>query len=992
MASARPLSFGELLKRYRVAAGLTQEELAAQAGLSPKGISDLERGARQTPRKDTVALLAEALKLSERERLLFENSARRHGDQFSSPQPVRMLPSSGDTLPPLVGRRAELAALEQHLAAEEPILLLLAGEPGIGKSRLLQEVSSRAPALGWSVLHGSCHRRSGQELYAPLLGALERSLQRQTPIQQRQSLQGCAWLARLLPELAEQGLTLSQGWPLSPEQERRLMFAAVARYLANVAGPAGTLLVLDDLQWAGEDALDLLTFLVRTPTRPPLKIVGAYRDIEVRTQAPLSLLLTDLAREGLAQRLLLTPLATEEAAALLEAALADLPEQSPHLRQQVMQRAGGVPFFLISCAQALHADPLKGQASTEPIKTPEVPWSVAELIRQRVAALPAATQELLGMAAIAGRVVPRWLLLAVAVAAGRSESEVLQALEVACQGRLLAEEGEHAYTFPHDLIRETISTDLSAARRAMHHRQIAHALEARGEPQPIQALAYHYRQSGDQEKAVIYLERAGQAAQAAYALVDAERSYRDLVALLDERGRTLEAARIREQLGTVLFLLVRYEEALDVLSKAAETYRARNDTEGEWRALAQWGWVQALRGTPEEGLAQLEPRLAAASASEASPGLAALATTLTQLCLVGGRYRKMLTQAEYALRVAQAVGNERALLVAQDRWALALIMMLRLDESLDVLTQQVIPQAEALGDLETLGRALTNMNGIYQFYGDIAQADRYAERALHLSERIGDVTISALLQCRQGHGAFRIGEWQQSRQYFEQAVKTISTVKMSRWKAYPHLWLGVLNLAEGKEDQAGGCFQEVLRLSGQMRNDEIFTLAQNALAEQELLTGQPEAANRRLKSLLRVVELEHLALLESLPLLAWTQIELGQLEQAQVSLAQAIARATEVQGHPALAFGRHIQARLAAKRGQWTEAEEALEEALVMYRAIPAPYEEAKTLHTAGMVALQRQESEKAREHLLQARAILGRLGERLYAQQVDQALTNQMC
>jgi tetratricopeptide (TPR) repeat protein/transcriptional regulator with XRE-family HTH domain len=987
MASARPLSFGELLRRYRVAAGLTQEELAAQAGLSPKGISDLERGARTTPRKDTVALLAEALKLSERERLLFEGAARRHGDQFSTSQPGRILPTSADTLSLLVGRRAELAALEQHLAAEGPILFLLAGEPGIGKSRLLQEVSSRAPALGWSVLQGGCHRRSGQEIYAPLLGALERALQRQTPIQQRQSLQGCAWLARLLPELAEQGLSLSQGWTLSPEQERRLMFAAVARYLANVAGPAGTLLILDDLQWAGEDALDLLTFLMRTPMQTPLKIVGAYRDVEVRSQSPLRLLLTDLAREGLARQLLLTPLAAEEARALLEGALADLPEQLAHMRQQVMQRAGGVPFFLISCAQALHTTLLEGRGNADHAGTPEVPWTVAELIRQRAAALPPTTQELLRIAAIAGRVIPRWLLLAAAVAAGHSEPETLEAVEAACQGRLLAEEGKHAYTFPHDLIRETISADLSAGRRALLHRQVAQALEAHGEPLPIQELAYHYGLSGDQEKAIIYLERAGQVARAAYALGDAERAYRDLVARLDELGRSLEAAQVREQLGAVLFLLVRYEEALDVLSKAAAIYRARGDTEGEWRALAQWGWGLALRGTPEEGLARLKPLLEANAASEATPGLAALATTMVQLCLVGGRYREMLPHAEHAVRLAQTVGNERALLVAQDRLALALLMMLRLDESLALLTEKVVPHAEAIGDLETLHRALTNINGIYQFYGNYQEADRYYEQALHFSERIGDVTVSALLSCRRGHSAFQVGDWQQARQHYEQAVKAISTVKSTRWKAFPLVSLGILNQAEGNEDQANENFQEVLRLSGLMRNDEALTLVQDALAEQELLAGQPEAAHQRLESLLNLVELEHVAFVGSLPLLAWAQVELGLVEQAQVSLEQAITRINFTQGHPALGFTRRVQARLAARLGQWTEAEAALEESLRIYRALPAPYEEAKTLYTAGVIAFQRQESAKARESLLQARAILNRLGERFYARYVEQAL-----
>ncbi len=101
------------------------------------------------------------------------------------------------------------------------------------------------------------------------------------------------------------------------------MFAAVAQYPAHLAGPAGTLLVLDDLHWAGSDALDLLQTLVRAPAERPLRLLAAYRDTDVASQVPLALLVADLAREGRARRAQLTPLAQEEAAALLAHLLED---------------------------------------------------------------------------------------------------------------------------------------------------------------------------------------------------------------------------------------------------------------------------------------------------------------------------------------------------------------------------------------------------------------------------------------------------------------------------------------------------------------------------------------------------------------------------------------------------------------------------------------------------------------------------------------------
>jgi len=385
--------FGALLKHYRRAAGLTQEALADRARLSVRGIQDLERGASRAPRADTVALLASALGLSTDERAALGAAAR--------PVPVAPAPVAAGDLVPLIGRDAEVALLERFVAgAAGPPVLLLTGEPGIGKTRLLQAAAARAVARGWTVLAGGCQRRGGQAPYAPLLDALARHLHTVRPERLRDTVAGCAWLARLLPEFAPI-LEPPPVGALPPEQERRLMFVAVARLLSNVAGPAGTLLALDDLQWAGPDALDLLSALVHAPLSPlgygevgaagfygngggggPLRVVGAYRDTEVGPGDPLDLLAADLAHARLLQQRALGPLGREEAAALLDDLLGagGAAGAAAGTAEGVLERAGGMPFYLISYAQALRSAPpapTDGAGGAGAAMEATIPWDVA---------------------------------------------------------------------------------------------------------------------------------------------------------------------------------------------------------------------------------------------------------------------------------------------------------------------------------------------------------------------------------------------------------------------------------------------------------------------------------------------------------------------------------------------------------------------------------------------------------------------------------------
>jgi predicted ATPase/DNA-binding XRE family transcriptional regulator len=490
-----PPQFGALLREFRTTAGLTQEELAERARLSKRGLQDLERGVSRRPRRDTLELLARALQLSGPDREALGAAA---GEKCLPPGPAvqAIAPPSGN-LVPLVGRRDEVLLLERFLFGERTTfdstpVLLLAGEPGIGKTRLLQATAQMAVAGGWCVLMGGCFRGDGHGPYAPLLEVLAHYLHAARPARLREVLSGCAWLARLMPELA--GAMAHPAGALAADQERRLIYAAVSRFLANVAGPAGTLLVLDDLQWAGPDALDLLAALVRGAGDSVL-VVGAYRDTEVEPRDPLGLLCADLAQAQLVRQQTIGPLHQEESSLLLDSLLTGLPRCERGAVEQALQRAGGSPFALVSYAQALREKNTDG-----------VPWNLAQAIRQRVALLSPEGRELLALAATVGRRIPRTLLAAITT---QSEEAMLAGLEGACKARLLLEDGDAGYIFAHDVIREVVEGDLGAARRATLHRRVAEAQERACPAPPPETLAYHYAQRDQPDKAIPYLEQAG---------------------------------------------------------------------------------------------------------------------------------------------------------------------------------------------------------------------------------------------------------------------------------------------------------------------------------------------------------------------------------------------------------------------------------------------------------------------------------------------------
>ena len=1033
MASIQPLTFSQLLKRFRRAAGLTQEELAERAGLSVEGISALERGVNRIPRRDTVELLAEALNLSAHEQALFAAAARGRPAPEAALAHARTPFAGTSTTLPLVGRAHELGTLEHHLVATSANgALLVAGEPGIGKTRLLQEAAGVAVGMGWRVLTGGCTRRSGQEPYSPLLETVAGFLRTRLPVQLRVDLEGCAWLVRLLPELAEQAVVPAPSWTLPPDQERRLMFAAVARFLVNVAGPTGTLLVLDDLQWASADALHLLAVLLQSsgagassPKPPAPRLLGAYRSTEVRTQDPLGLWLSEHAALGLATHLTLGPLPPEAAVELLDRLLADQDEgngagrlpraagsaagtttgpqtfTAADLRQQVLQRAEGVPFFLVSCAQGLltgaltvNAEPptTAPAAQGAPGQSPDaIPWDVAQSIRRRVTALPDPARVLLGIAAVAGRVVRRHDLLTVALQAGRELPDgdaVLTALEAVTHAGLLIETGDEAYAFAHDLIREVTLTDLSAARREAWHRRVGEALErhAQQSERRVAELAYHFARSGDWDKAITYLERAGDLAEAVQAHAESEAYYRECVERLAALSRPTDVARVWVKLGSALRAQVRYDEALAALERAGAIFAAVDERRGWLRAMAQLGRVHVFRGTPQEGVERLTRVALTVRDNEQSSEVALLYVTLAELLLFCGRHSEQAAAAEHGAEIARAIRDDRLLAHAQMREVQALHLLGRFCEGMRIV-EEALPSIEQSGDLTTLRLALFHGGMLHEALGALEEARRYQDRALDVARRLADATLVASTLVRCGLNAYYRGEWRQADEAFSEVRSIVHEVRYSWVSAYAPCATGLLLLARGELDAGSDAMRQAMLEAERSRDSVVSAYAYTVLAERDLLDGRPQDAHTYLDPLLARLG-EHSGLTPMLlPMFAWALSDMGRESDAECVVVLSVDQGRGEDCRLWLVDSLRVQAQLATGRRSWKAAQDAIEESLMLCRAMPYPYAEAKALYVYGQLHAVKGETEQAREKYEAAIAICERLGEGLYRPHIERAL-----
>jgi DNA-binding CsgD family transcriptional regulator/tetratricopeptide (TPR) repeat protein len=469
------------------------------------------------------------------------------------------------------------AALEDSLAGKGR-LVMLAGEPGIGKTRIAQELATLAEQRGARVLWGRCYEGEGAPPYWPWAQLLANYFQRKDPNQIIAELGPLATnVAEIVPEVRDKLPGLELPPPLEPEQARFRLFQSFASFLKNISQNKPLVLIVDDLHWADTTSLLFLEYLATELEQSHIMALGSYRDVDVSRRHPLSQTLGHLIREQLFKRVQLRGMSSEEVEQFIE--IASETSVSSEVVDAVHSRTEGNPLFVTEVVRLLEQEGfVEGQSINS-----RIPEGIRDAIGRRLSGLSEDCNHALTTASVIGREFSLEQLEHLVET--RSEDDLLQVLEEASDGYVIEEaQGSiGSYRFTHALIQQTLASELSTIRKVRIHARIAEVLEEiYGDSCEAHAeeLAHHYGEAAvmiGPEKMAYYSLLAGQRALAAYAWEDAQVHFER--GLGGEEGLDMNAqtAAMSSGLGYALAARGQHERAAINLKKAFTYYSESGD-------------------------------------------------------------------------------------------------------------------------------------------------------------------------------------------------------------------------------------------------------------------------------------------------------------------------------------------------------------------------------------------------------------------------------
>jgi DNA-binding SARP family transcriptional activator len=701
--------------------------------------SVLQEQLRVGPGAETVALYEGVLRLE---------STDASAEATASRQSDRQGDIAGAPLVGRTGEQGELRAAWDETRDNRTGFVLVTGDPGIGKTRLVAEFVRSLSRREATAITARCHAPERSLAFAPVVALL-----RSTVVREAHRDLDPVWrleASRLLPDLVD-GAPHEPG-PLTEGWQRRRLFDALTH---TVLARQPLVAVIDDVQWCDSDSLDWLHYLLRSDADARCMLVATARTHELDANTRLRTLLTDLEHDGLLTRIELAPLSPEETAALARSL--HHREPAPGTLSMIVEESEGNPLFVVEMVR--EGERATSTPGTERVERPAttLPRRLRAVIASRLERLSAPSAELLGMAAVIGREFDLDLLLRVS---RKDEDAAVQSLDELWRRRIVRELGAGQYDFSHDKLREVAYGALSLTHRQLLHRYTAEALETLdvGEHEGVSGrIAFHYDRAGDHARAITHYRRTAEAARSLYAHEEALSAYERGLELLEELSptavlegwRRLVTAELHEGVGDILGLQAQHAEARRRFEQALE--HRSGDAIGSarlWRKVGLTHTAQYRYDEAAQAYASAEAALGPAETNAGSTwwrewidvNLARSSTyywqlawrecerVLTSMERAVAQHGTALQRCSFFRNLANKDFAQRRCVVSSERLA---------------YTQAALAAAEESGSATTIAISRFSMGFDHIWYDDLSLAAEHLEAALATCEETGNAVLRA---------------------------------------------------------------------------------------------------------------------------------------------------------------------------------------------------------------------------------------------------------
>lgn len=711
-----------------------------------------------------------------------------------------------------VGREKELAALRARLTAAldgHGGLVLVGGEPGVGKTTLVKQLIREAEQRGAFTVFGRCYESEGTVPYSPFVEMLEQALALMPADIVREDMgDDASEVARMVPELRRRFPDIPEPLDLPPEQQRRYFFNAVGSFITRGANRFPLMMVMDDVHWADEPTLLLIEHMAALMPEIRVLGVGTYRDVELEVSRPLAASLERLLRGRLVERIPVKRFDRDGVATMLEAlAGRTVPEPIVHA---VFDETEGNPFFVEEVFRHLveegkiydESGQFRANITVDELDVPE---SVRLVVGRRLERLGDEAQKVLAAGAVVGRAFPFMLLEEIAdIDAGR----LLDIVEEAESARVIVPEerdGAIHYFFAHELIRQTLLSGLSLLRRQRLHLTVANAIERtdkRARVERPSEIANHLLQAGaaaEPERTLEYLELTAERAMEAAAFEEALRALDDALSVVDD-DNALRRARLVEQKGWAVRALGDFDRSVAIFDEASAIYVELGELDSAASLLYEIGYMMVWLNRFEEAFIRYAQG-AAMIGEERSASRALLLGGAGSIAGFGGFIEVAEPQFDEAESIATELGATKEL--GRNEWGRCITYWSygRPEDSIRT-GRRAVELLRECGDLWGLADAFPWLGYALALHGAPDEAVAFAEEGIALSMKIGHQGAELLGRRALAMAKMtRDGDFEENFRHATHDLERLTALD-SPWVSQSHAWMSHLCTYRG--DLEGG--------------------------------------------------------------------------------------------------------------------------------------------------------------------------------------------